>query len=150
MRRQPGTDMNFRRSLPEIRCLSQGLPRGMRSRVRRAPKAVTHPLRWSPPLPEGTLSKRSLALGAGEKNGPLFGTLWPTLHPRFSAPVRRRACVAPAVGDDRGEWNGKDYRSRCTVLAGVFRTGKVEFVDFGTVGSRQRADVRQEIGRASC
>ena len=25
-RRKPGTDMNFRRSLPEIRCLSQGLP----------------------------------------------------------------------------------------------------------------------------
>src|ERR1035438_1790210 len=29
-RRKPGTDMNFRRLLPEIRCLSQGLPRGIR------------------------------------------------------------------------------------------------------------------------
>src|ERR1035438_781097 len=28
MRRKPGTDMNFWRSLPEIRCLSQGLPTG--------------------------------------------------------------------------------------------------------------------------
>src|ERR1035441_2849318 len=26
MRRKPGTDMSFRRSLPETRCLSQGLP----------------------------------------------------------------------------------------------------------------------------
>ena len=26
IRRKPGTDMNFRRTLPEIRCLSQGLP----------------------------------------------------------------------------------------------------------------------------
>src|ERR1035441_7484966 len=30
MRRKPGTDLNFRRLLPEIRCLSQGLPRGIR------------------------------------------------------------------------------------------------------------------------
>ena len=37
MRRKPGTDMNSRRRLPEIRCLSQGLPRGICSRVSRAP-----------------------------------------------------------------------------------------------------------------
>ena len=29
MRRKPGTDTNFRRSLPEFGCLSQGLPRGI-------------------------------------------------------------------------------------------------------------------------
>src|ERR1019366_7219480 len=28
MRRKPGTDTNFRRSLPEFGCLSQGLPNG--------------------------------------------------------------------------------------------------------------------------
>src|ERR1017187_8135754 len=28
MRREPGTDTNFRRSLPEFGCLSQGLPNG--------------------------------------------------------------------------------------------------------------------------
>jgi hypothetical protein len=27
MRRKPGTDTNFRRRLPEIGCLSQGLPK---------------------------------------------------------------------------------------------------------------------------
>src|ERR1035437_2678036 len=38
MRCKPGTDMNFRRSLPEIRCLSQGLPRGISSPFVVSPK----------------------------------------------------------------------------------------------------------------
>jgi hypothetical protein len=42
LRRKPGTDMNSRRTLPEIRCLSQGLPRGMRSPFAASPKAVKH------------------------------------------------------------------------------------------------------------
>src|SRR5450755_464056 len=36
-RRKPGTDMNFRRSLPEIRCLSQGLPHATRCALLLAP-----------------------------------------------------------------------------------------------------------------
>jgi hypothetical protein len=43
MRRKPGTDMNFRRSLPEIRCLSQGLPHGISSPFVGSPKTVKHP-----------------------------------------------------------------------------------------------------------
>src|ERR1019366_3712663 len=39
----PGLTPNFRSSLTEIGCLSQGLPHGIRSRVRRVPKAVKHP-----------------------------------------------------------------------------------------------------------
>jgi hypothetical protein len=44
MRRKPGTDMNFLRSLQEIRCLSQGLPHGIRSPLLLSPKTVKHAL----------------------------------------------------------------------------------------------------------
>jgi hypothetical protein len=43
MHRKPGTDTIFRRSLPEIGCLSQGLPRGIRYRFVLPPKTVKHP-----------------------------------------------------------------------------------------------------------
>jgi hypothetical protein len=37
--------MSFRRSLPETRCLSQGLPQGTRRALVMSPNAVTHPYR---------------------------------------------------------------------------------------------------------
>src|ERR1035441_8687996 len=83
---------------------------------------------------------------AAENNGSLFGTLWPALHSGLSAPVRRSTFVAPAIGDDRREWNGEDIRARCLVSSGIFRAGKTEFVDFGTVGSCERTDLGQGRG----
>ena len=41
--RKPRTDMNFRRSLPEIRCLSQGLPHGICFPFVVSPKRLSTP-----------------------------------------------------------------------------------------------------------
>src|ERR1035441_6860421 len=46
--RKPGTDMSFRRSLPETRCLSQGLPPGYARAFVRSPKRSTAPFTGVP------------------------------------------------------------------------------------------------------
>src|ERR1035441_8836182 len=43
MRRKPGTDTNFRRSLPEFGCLSQGLPNGTGRPFVVSPKRLSTP-----------------------------------------------------------------------------------------------------------
>src|ERR1035437_4545359 len=43
IRRNPGTDMNFRRSLPEIRCLSSVCPAGYAPRSSCPPKRLSTP-----------------------------------------------------------------------------------------------------------
>src|SRR5437016_2831013 len=82
-------------------------------------------------------------LKTAENNGSIFDTLRPTLNPRLSAPVRCSAVLASAVGDDRREWNRKDFHARCAVSFGLIRAGKTEFGDFGLVGSGKRTHVRQ-------
>jgi hypothetical protein len=65
IRRKPGTDTDFRRSLPEIGCLFQGLPHAHTLRLPLPPKTVKHPASLphrAPGAPRAMMWQRSYSL----------------------------------------------------------------------------------------
>jgi hypothetical protein len=79
-------------------------------------------------------------------NGPILDTLRPTLYLRLSALARRSLVVAPVVGNDRRQWNGKDIRARRVISTGIFRAGKTSSCHLGTGGHRKCPDLRPSRG----
>ena len=97
MHRKPGTDTIFRRSLPEIGCLSQGLPRGIPYRFVLPPKTVKHPLEGSSVQPGAGGAHRALRKES-RMAIPSDGTRLPVSRSGY-------ARLLEAAGDSQGKRN---------------------------------------------
>src|ERR1039457_5902541 len=99
MRRKPGTDTNFRRSLPEFGCLSQGLPNGTGCPFVVSPKRLSTPPPFSTHSVELYCIKWRLRAGSYSVRTRSEPPAWPaslwqreTQRAENHMRVRRRRC----------------------------------------------------------